>query len=155
MLFFFSSMPFYTSQIQFPMETTPISPVITKDPHFQFFSNCIGIVDGTHIHAFISVDDHLYMHNQKGFLSKNCLFICNFNFCFIYALTSWDGSIIDTSLWNDAYTHDLEMLQGKYLLADAGFGISDTLLVPYQGVQYHLKEWWQVNLRYWTQIGFY
>ena len=35
----------------------------------------------------------------------------------------------------------------KYLLADAGFGGSDTLLVPYRGVQYHLKEWRQANLR--------
>ncbi|KIK71789.1 hypothetical protein PAXRUDRAFT_22832 [Paxillus rubicundulus Ve08.2h10] len=39
------------------------------------------------------------------------------------------------------------MPPGKYLLADAGFGTLDALLVPYRGVQYHLKEWCQANLR--------
>jgi len=43
---------FYNSQVQFPMEITPISPAITDDPRFRFFRDCIGAVDGTHICAF-------------------------------------------------------------------------------------------------------
>ncbi|KAF9219218.1 hypothetical protein BS17DRAFT_657166, partial [Gyrodon lividus] len=54
----------------------------------------------------------------KGFLSQNCLFICDFSFSFIYSLCGWDGSI-----------------------ADADFGTCDALLVPYHSVCYHLKEW--------------
>lgn len=148
MLFFFSGSPFYGSQVQFPTENTPVSPSLAHDPRFRFFHDCIGAVDGTHIRAFTALEDQPYMRNRKGYLSQNCLFICDFDFFFTYALTGWDGSTADANLWIDAHTHDLRMPPGKYLLADAGFGTSDALLVPYRGVQYHLKEWRQANLRY-------
>ena len=88
------------------------------------------------------------MRNQKGYLSQNCLFVCDFDFFFVYTLTGWDGSTADANLWNDAHTQDLQKPLGKYLLADAGFGTSDALLVPYCGVRYHLKEWCQASQRY-------
>src|SRR6267154_5427765 len=122
MLLFFSSRPFYSSQVQFPTANSPISPTIHNDPQFRFFDQCIGAVDGTHIHTFTALQDQPFMRNQKGFLSQNCLFICDFDFLFIYALCGWDGSVADATLWNDACTHDLRMPWGKYLLADAGFG---------------------------------
>ena len=34
---------------------------------------------------------------------------------------------------------------GKYYLADAGYTSSATVLVPYLGIRYHLKEFAQVN----------
>jgi hypothetical protein len=37
---------------------------------------------------------------------------------------------------------------GKYYLADAGFALCDTLLVPYRGVWYHLAEWGRAAVRY-------
>ena len=122
--------------------------MITSDPHFRFFGNCIGTVGGTHIRAFMALEDQPHMHNRKGYLSQNCLFVCDLDFFFVYTLTGWDGSTADATLWNDAHTLDLLMPQGKYLLADAGFGTSDALLVPYHGVRYHLKEWRQASLRY-------
>ncbi|KIK75823.1 hypothetical protein PAXRUDRAFT_171569, partial [Paxillus rubicundulus Ve08.2h10] len=112
-----------------------------------FFDQCIGTVDGTHIHMFVPAEQQLHMHNCKGFLSQNCLFICNFKFSFIYALCGWDGSMADAALWTDACTIDLQIPEGHYLLANAGFGTCDMLLVPYWGVQYHLKEWWQANAK--------
>jgi DDE superfamily endonuclease len=87
------------------------------------------------------------MWNRKGYLSQNCLFICDVDFFSIYSLCRWDGSVADAALWNDAHTNDLRIPPGKYFLADAGFGSSDVLLVPYCGVHYHLKEWRQANLR--------
>ena len=38
--------------------------------------------------------------------------------------------------------------EGKYYLADAGFGACDQLLLPYRGVRYHLAEWGRANVRY-------
>jgi hypothetical protein len=140
MLMFFSSAPFYTSNVCFPDHNTPLSAAIHADPRFRFFDHCIGAVDSTHIRVFAPLEDHVVLHNRKGFLSQNCLFICNLNFFFIYSLTGWDGSVADASLWNDASSHDLRMPEHKYLLADAGFGTCDALLVPYRGVRYHLKE---------------
>jgi hypothetical protein len=37
---------------------------------------------------------------------------------------------------------------GRYYLADAGFALCNTLLVPYQGVWYHLAEWGWAAVRY-------
>jgi hypothetical protein len=88
------------------------------------------------------------MRNRKGFLSQNCLFVCNFDFLFTYALTGWDGVTADAALWNTARSADLRIPNGKYLLGDAGFGISMTSMVPYRGVRYHLREWRQARLRY-------
>ncbi|KAJ3982394.1 hypothetical protein F5890DRAFT_1392557, partial [Lentinula detonsa] len=51
-------------------------------------------------------------------------------------------------IYDDARRSTLRIPNGKYLLADAGFPSCDALLVPYCGVQYHLKEWEQANLRY-------
>ena len=41
---------------------------------------------------------------------------------------------------------DFVIEPGTYYLADARFPLCDVLLVPYHGVQYHLKEWEQANL---------
>lgn len=147
MLDFFSSDPFYTSSVRMPTADTPISVKITNDPRFHFFSDCIGAVDGTHIRAFVPIEEHANMRNRKGYLSQNCLFACSFDLLFIYAMTGWDGATADAAMWHDARSNDLAMPGGKYFLADAGFGGSDVLLVPYRGVRYHLKEWRQANLR--------
>ncbi|KIK79900.1 hypothetical protein PAXRUDRAFT_160032, partial [Paxillus rubicundulus Ve08.2h10] len=115
------------------------------------FDQCIGAVDGTHICISSSLGEHGIMCNCKGFLSHNCLFICNINFWFTYALCGWDGSMADAALWHDACEHDLHIPEGRYLLADASFGTCDALLVSYWGVHYHLKEWQQsVNFRPWN-----
>lgn len=146
MLLFFSSSPFYSSQVQFPTLDSETPRAISSDPRYRFFEGCIGAVDGTHIRAFVATEDHTFMRNRKGFLSQNCLFICDFDFLFIFSLCGWDGSVADGALWHDARTHSLRIAPGRYLLADAGFGTSDTLLVPYRNVRYHLKEWRQSDI---------
>ena len=103
----FASAPFYPSQVKFPMTNTPISPIITNNPQFHFFCSYIGAVDGTHIRIFAAADDQPYMHNRKGFLSQNCLFVCDFDFFFTYALSGGDRSAADGTLWNDAHIQDL------------------------------------------------
>jgi hypothetical protein len=55
-------------------------------------------------------------------------------------MSGWEGSATDAWLWQAVHESDLHMLEGKYFLADAGFGLSKALLVPYQGVRYHLRE---------------
>ncbi|KIK35758.1 hypothetical protein CY34DRAFT_35699, partial [Suillus luteus UH-Slu-Lm8-n1] len=65
LLVFFSEDMFYESQVQFPTDETPISTAITNDPHFRFFHNCIGAVDGTHVRIFSANEDHNNMRNQK------------------------------------------------------------------------------------------
>ena len=130
------------------MAHTLISEKITNDPHFTFFSKCIGVLNGSHICAFTSTKDHVYMHNRKGYLSQNCLFACDFNFNFTYVLCGWDGSVSDAALWRDAIMNNIWMPADWYLLGDAGFLSCNAILVPYHGVWYHLREWWEEQVGY-------
>lgn len=145
---FFSSSDFYPTQVHFPTAHTPISERITGEPHFKFFDKCIGAIDSSHIRAFTSMEDHLYMRNHKGYLSQNCLFACNFEFNFIYMLCGWDGSVSDAALWRDAISNDIQMPADRYFLGDSGFPSCDALLVPYHGVCYHLREWREGQVGY-------
>ena len=131
MLMFFSDNPFYSSQVKFPTNDSPVPLSICDDPCFHFFDKCIGAVDGTHIRAFASLTDQMFMRNWKGYISQNCLFICDFDSLFIYSLCGFDGSAADAAIWNDACHHDLHIPAGRYLLADAGFRSCDALLLPY------------------------
>ena len=101
MLMFFSDNPFYSSQVKFPTNDSPVPLSICDDPHFRFFDKCIGAVDGTHIRALSSLTDQMFMRNQKGYISQNCLFICDFDPLFIYSLCGFDGSAADAAMWND------------------------------------------------------
>ena len=86
--------------------------------------------------------------NHKGWISQNVLVACLFCLPFCYILSGWEGSAGDSSIFDDAWRSTLHIPKGKYLLGDAGFPSCDALLVPYQGVRYHLKEWEQVSLRF-------
>jgi hypothetical protein len=67
---------------------------------------------------------------------------------FSYILSGWEGSASDCDVYQDACGNDFTIAKGKYYLANAGYGICDTLLVPFQGVWYHLREWEASGLSY-------
>lgn len=147
MLVAFSSPPFYTTYVTFPTGQH-ISWKIQQNPKFwPYFKDCIGAIDGSHISAFTPHHLRGSYRNRKGFLSQNCLFTCDFDLLFTYALTGWEGSASDARIWDDAQSTDLIIPNGKYLLADAGFPLCEKLLVPYRSVRYHLAEWGRANTR--------
>jgi hypothetical protein len=104
MLMFFSSAPFYTSNVRFPDHNTPLSTAIHADPRFRFFDHCIGAVDGTHIRVFAPLEDHIVLRNRKGFLSQNCLFICDLNF---FSFTRSQGGMAQLLMLPFGMTHAL------------------------------------------------
>jgi hypothetical protein len=48
---------------------------------------------------------------------------------FVYALTGWEGSASDAHVYEDALSKSLDIPEGKYYLADAGFPLCNELLV--------------------------
>ena len=64
---------------------------------------------------------------------------------FVYFITGWEGSAADATMYAHSHLLDLAIPPEKFYLADAGFRICDSLLVPYHGVHYHLAEWGQAN----------
>jgi DDE superfamily endonuclease len=149
MLIAFSTPPFYTAVVKLPGLPTSIPPEITGNPKFfPFFSDAIGALDGTQINRSPSRPERENWQNCKGGLTQNCLAACSFNLLFTYFLSRWEGSTADATLFNDAQQMDFEIPLGKYYIADASFPSCDKLLIPYQGVRYHLSEWQGSQLRY-------
>jgi hypothetical protein len=149
MVFIFSSPPFYTRHVCLPTADDPIPSKICKNSKFfPFFKDAIGALDGSHIHSAPPASEQGSFRNHKGFISQNCLFSCSFDLQFVYALTGWEGSATDAQIYEDAESSDLDIPEGKYYLADAGFPLCNKLLVPYHNVRYHLAEWGRARVRY-------
>jgi phage regulator Rha-like protein len=117
---------------------------ITNDRRYQkYFKNCIGALDGTHVHAVVYGDaaEQKKFRNRKGWISQNVLGVCNFDLTFSYVLAGWSGAAHDAKVLQDAWTKGLECPDGKYYIADAGYGLSEHILVPFRGTRYHLNDW--------------
>ena len=121
--------------------------ISTNPKFFPYFKDCIGAIDGTHIPASITSNQQAPFRNRKGFISQNILAACSFDLLFLYILAGWEGSANDGRVLQDALEKDFHVPDGKYYLADAGYGNTPRFLVPYRGVRYHLKEWAQGNTR--------
>lgn len=133
---------FYSKFVQLPDSNTPLSDVIEKDPRFfPFFKDCIGAIDGTHVHITAPAADRAKYRDRKGGISQNILIAVTFDMLVRYSLSGWEGSAYDGTILEDALAHGFSIPPGKFYLADAGFPISDAILVPYRGVRYHLREW--------------
>lgn len=144
-----SSPQFYNQYVQMPSADDPVPEFIQNNPKFfPFFKDALGAVDGTYIHCMPSADQRDLARNRKGFMSQNCLAICSFTLRFLYFVAGWDGSTADASMYVDSRLTDLPVPEGRYYLADAGFGMCGTLLLPYSGIRYHLQEWEKANKRY-------
>jgi hypothetical protein len=139
MLDIFASHPFYTTHTHLPITNAPVSSAIHNNLKcWPYFHDAIGAIDGSHVP--FSASHHLYYCNWKDFVSQNCLFVCNFDLKFMFALMEWEGSATDSWLWGEACNNDLDIPLGKYLLADLGFPSCWQLLVPYHDVHYYLAE---------------
>jgi hypothetical protein len=87
------------------------------------------------------------MRDRKGQVSQNVLAACGFDLCFHFILGGWDGSATDSLIFQDARLSNLHIPEGRRYLADAGFGFSNSLLLPYRRVRYHLAEWGRADVR--------
>ena len=132
MLVIFSSMPFYSEYVHLPHEgdLTP-SKILENSKFYPFFKDVLGAIDSTHINCCPSAVEREASRNRYGLLSQNCLAICDFNMQFWYIFSGWDGSMADSTMFQDARITDLPIPKNKYYLADAGFPTCNTLLIPY------------------------
>lgn len=104
-------------------------------------------MDGTHINCCPPLNERHLARDRKGGVTQNTLACCGFNMRFQYILSGMDGCTADGSMYHDARLSDLTIPEGKYYLADAGFGMCYSLLIPYRGIRYHLAEWGRASVR--------
>ena len=132
----------YSTYIKLPTHYSPVPREIRHSPDFwPFFKDCIGAIDGSHIPAFVPESLRARFCDRKGQILQNVLAACSMDMAFLYVLPSWEGSAADSRIFESACREDFRIPNGRYYLADAGYGNCDTLLIPYCGVRYHLKEW--------------
>ncbi|KAH6824033.1 hypothetical protein C2S53_000099 [Perilla frutescens var. hirtella] len=62
---------------------------------------------------------------------------------YVYVLTGWEGSAVDSRVLRDAITrpNGLKIPTGSYYLCDGGYTNANGFLAPYRSVRYHLQEW--------------
>ena len=151
MLDIFSSSPFYTDFVHLPDISAGVPEYIRENPKFYpFFEHAIGAIDGTHFGCSGTPEQRALARDCKGHVTQNCLAACDFTHRFVYMFSGWEGSITDSTMFNDARITDLYVptASGHYYLADAGFPNSISLMLPFRGVRYHLREWSQAELQY-------
>lgn len=144
-----SSGLFYQKYVYLPNASDPVDLFITGQAWFYpFFEGALGAMDGTHINCAPSASECQAAHNQKGGVSQNTLACVSFLMRFQYMVSGCEGSAADVAMYTNSRYTDLHIPEGKYYLADTGFGICDALLVLYHGVCYHLAEWGHANQRF-------
>lgn len=107
---------------------------------FPYFSNCIGALDGTHIHAVIPLALQARFRNRKQFISQNVLGVANFDLTFVYALFGWEGSAHDSRVLDDAKAKGLPLINNKFYLGDGGYGLNWFVLTPFRRERFNLIE---------------
>lgn len=129
-------------QVKLPTSNTPLGSRVADDPKYAtYFTDCLGALDGTHIDVHVHPQEHPRYRNRKGHLSQNVLAVCDFDLQFTYVLAGWEGSAHDSTVLRDAIlNHGFKTPGKKYWLGDAGYSNTETVLVPYKGTRYHLKE---------------
>lgn len=152
MVLIFSSSPFYTKYIRLPTADDAVPSKIRQNPKFwPYFKDALGALDGSYIHSSSPAREHIFYQNREGYVSQNCLFGCSFDLQFVFTYTGCEGSATDAKVYENALLDGLDIPDGKYYLADAGYPSCNQLLIPYRGVRYDLAEWGRANTRYVSQ----
>jgi hypothetical protein len=94
----------HLDQVELPADDQPLDERIAGDDKFYpFFQDCIiGVIDGTHIRAFVEAKHAPAFRDRKGFLSQNVLGVCTFDLQFSYVYPGWEGSAHDVRVLDDA-----------------------------------------------------
>ncbi|KAJ0964462.1 hypothetical protein J5N97_025600 [Dioscorea zingiberensis] len=120
--------------------STSVSPYIAQRPNFYYpyFKDCIGALDGTHIHANVPIDIVEQFCGRKSFPTQKVLAAVDFDLCFTYVLAGWEGSANDALVLRDALnrSNGLKVPEGKYYLVGAGYTTQRGFISPYEGVRY-------------------
>ncbi|KAK5836427.1 hypothetical protein PVK06_012215 [Gossypium arboreum] len=129
------------SVIRSPDESTP-NEIRNNRRFYPYFKDRIGALDGTHVLASVPPSIEGRFRSRKGETTQNVLAAITFDLKFSYVLAGWEGSAHDSRILSDPLSRPrgLRIPEGKYYLADAGYGIRNGYITPYRGVRYHLKE---------------
>ena len=110
------------------------------DYAFNRFHGVIGSLDGTHIPVTVDHASAASFRDRKGEISQNVLVAINLEMKPCFVLAGGEGCGNDQTLLDHARQLGFEIPPGCFLLGDAGFSLTSSILTPYRGVRYHLNE---------------
>lgn len=94
----------YYLYVCLPNQHTPLANEIQMNSKFfPFFKDCLGALDGTHIHTHVLSMDRTRHCNQKGEVSQNVCAATLFSIQFVYVLSGWEGSASDSCVFEVAH----------------------------------------------------
>ncbi|KAL3747530.1 hypothetical protein ACJRO7_016338 [Eucalyptus globulus] len=133
-------------EIIIPHSFDVVPQEILMDPkHKRYFKDCIGAIDGTHIHASVPVSKQIPFRGRKSTTTQNVLCVCSFDMKYTFVYASWEGSANDCRVLVAALeTPHLEFPRpppGKYYVMDSGYAVTPGFLTPFRGNRYHLNEY--------------
>ncbi|XP_014503249.1 protein ALP1-like [Vigna radiata var. radiata] len=116
--------------------------VLNNSRFYPYFKDCLGVIDVTHIRVRVPREDAPRFRGRKDWPTQNVFAACDFDMKFTYVLAGWEGTTSDFRILKNALDLDdpLVIPQGKYYLGDVGFMLKSTIMTPYRGIRYHLKE---------------
>ncbi|XP_043717784.1 uncharacterized protein LOC122665698 [Telopea speciosissima] len=101
--------------------------------------DCIGVIDGTHIHAIIPMEDQTRYQNQKGITTQNVMCACSFDMYFTFANVGWEGSANDCRVFKSARSNP--SFNFPHPPPDSGYANQTAYLTPFRGERYHLPDY--------------
>nr|KAJ0224982.1 hypothetical protein LSAT_V11C100023760 [Lactuca sativa] len=110
---------------------------------YRLFKSTTRAIDGTHVRVKVSNKDAPRYHGHKGHPMINVLAACTFDLKFMYILSGWEGTTSYSRILKSALNREDKLVIPKvrYCLVDDGLPHTTTLMAPYRGVRYHLKEY--------------
>ena len=70
--------------------------------YWPYFKDCIGAIHGIHVAIHVPADKQTPFTCRKGYTSTNVLAVCDFDMCFTFAWSGWEGAAHDTRIFMDA-----------------------------------------------------
>ena len=64
-----------------------------------FMQNCIGVIDGTHVRAYISTENQIPFIGRKGVPTQNIMAAYSFDMQFTFLWAGWEGRAHDTHIF--------------------------------------------------------
>ncbi|KAJ8577787.1 hypothetical protein ON010_g1419 [Phytophthora cinnamomi] len=117
---------------------TSVSPEFASSlPHFN---QALCAIVGVHFQLMVAEEDADRFRSRKGTTSTNVLIASDWNLQVSYVYAGVEGSAHDSSVLSfSGFMRQVPV--DYYVLADAGYALTNQVLTPYRGVRYHLKEW--------------
>ncbi|GAV81547.1 LOW QUALITY PROTEIN: DDE_4 domain-containing protein [Cephalotus follicularis] len=90
----------YKYIVRSPDSTPP--EIMNSRRFYPYFKDCVGAIDGTHVHPSVPLEIQGRFHRRKGGTTQNVLAAITFDLKFTYVLAGLEGSAHDSFILNSA-----------------------------------------------------